>query len=77
MTPDNLYTVYDKASLTYAPPFTSRNDATAKRSFAEMTKNHPYKNDMELYYIGRFWADTAQIEMEEKKILIQTEEDNG
>lgn len=73
---ENLYTVYDKTALTYSPPFTAANDATAKRSFKEMIKNHPYKTDMELYYIGQFHPGEGTIEPQEKT-LIKTEEEDA
>lgn len=60
----NLYTMRDRLSGTYGSPFTSVNDASAKRdfnAFCKLPQNQYLSGDMELYKLGEFESDTGEI----------------
>lgn len=54
-----IYTIYDKKSLTYEPPRYLINEATAKRLFtlivsSEQHKYRSFATDYEIYFLGKF-----------------------
>lgn len=59
-----LYTVKDKVSTEYAPPFLARTDMSAIRTFQHMLQGDKiaYAEDFELYRIGDFDIDTGSVQ---------------
>lgn len=59
-----MYSIYDRAACEYAPPFLSRNDATAIRMYSGYLKGVPEnvsKSDFVLSYIADWDADLGKI----------------
>lgn len=58
-----LYSVYDKVSEQYAPPFVSSTDKAAVRMFDSMLKGGKitYADDLVLYRFADFDAEHCQI----------------
>ena len=59
-----LYTVKDRISAEYAPPFLARTDLSAIRTFQHMLQGDKitYAEDFELYRIGDFDVDTGIVQ---------------
>jgi len=59
----NMYAVYDKIAMEFAPPYLGRNDAVAIRGFKTLmsTEKVQVPNDFRLYRIGEFDADNGVI----------------
>lgn len=64
----NIYSIYDRVSKEYAPPFLAKNDGMAKRMFTASVHKDilPIKtlsvDDFGLYVLGEFDTETAQIQ---------------
>lgn len=56
-----LYSVYDRLSGVYNPPFPAQNDACAVRYFNEVASKSYCGNDYELYKCGEFSQDSGVI----------------
>lgn len=57
----NMFVVRDVLSGQCGVPRCEFNEATAKRSFADMIRNNFNKGDYELYYVGQFDCLTGSI----------------
>ena len=73
-----IYSIKDTKGSEFAPPFISRTDLSAIRSFQEMIHGGKivYADDFELYRIGSFDIDTGII-VPETPILLDTPFDDG
>lgn len=49
----NIYTIYDTGAEEFGPIFSANNDVTAQRNFIEIVKNSSFKDEYELYRIGK------------------------
>lgn len=72
------YAVYDRKAELYSAPFLEVTDGTAIRALQEAIKdgNHPFaKNpgDYSLHRLGTFEDKTAEIQVEDKKKIIELE----
>lgn len=71
----NLYAIYDRIAQRYFPPFVSDNNETAKRSFAQMSRNSESSffqspSDYELMQLGDFDPSDAQIDVLDRPLFI-------
>lgn len=69
----NLYCLRDNVAEIHLPPFTSQSDATAERSFRNWLSDPANKmaaTDYDLYHIGNFDPDDAQLNGLDKPALI-------
>lgn len=59
-----LYTVKDKISGEFAPPFLARTDPAAVRTFQHMLQGDKiaYAEDFELYRIGEYDVDSGSVQ---------------
>lgn len=69
-----LYCVHDMKAAQYLPPFTSMNDATAKRQFASavVDEGHEFSRhaeDYSLWKVGTFDGDNARIKGKKQMII--------
>lgn len=67
-----LYVVYDEVAEVHTAPITLKNDAVAKRWFAERMSKVNDPTDFKLYLIGQYDEDTGIIQAITEKILIDT-----
>lgn len=60
----NIYVIKDKAADSYCPPFLAKNHFVARRSFDQFVSgipDHVPSSDFEIYQIGTFDDDSAEI----------------
>lgn len=74
----HLYSVMDIKAEVYFPPFTSENDGSASRQFADLvadpqTKLHKHPEDFRLYRVGSFHADTGVVVPDSAGVVMVTD----
>lgn len=57
----NVYTVFDKKSRRYSPPWLAENDSTAQRDFDSRAGSLKYFDDLTPMRIGSFDEFTGQL----------------
>lgn len=57
----NLYSIKDSGAGIYMSPFTSVNDSTAMRNYKKTALSVEFTEDLDLYKIGTFNTDTAEV----------------
>ena len=62
-----LYWMYDADAKQSAPVFEATNDLIAIRKVEQLNKDNPYKDRIELWYLGWTDHDTMEIEIELKR----------
>lgn len=55
-----LYSIYDKVAQRFNAPFIAENDDVANRSFQNGLKNQPFAEDLDLYCLGTFFAESEK-----------------
>lgn len=55
-----IFAIRDKL-VGFGQPFTAYSKEVAKRDFGNAMKNNPCAEDMELYYLGEYDSETANI----------------
>lgn len=58
--PFYLYTVYDDKTEEFAPPFVAKNDKAATRMFLHSIDKLPYKEDMSLFKIAKWFPNSEK-----------------
>lgn len=68
---NKLFSVFDKVSSDFAPPFVAKNANVARRFLESSFKRTPElnRNDFELYEMGSFDSETGKIDCLEKPVV--------
>ena len=65
----NLYLVYDKVAKEHGPLFEAKNDAIAKRMYANLMKNNPVPDDFLLVSVGLLNRKTPDAEANDVSVI--------
>lgn len=68
----SLYVVYDEVAELYTAPLTLKNDAVAKRWFAQQMSKANDPTDYKLYKVGEYDENTGIITASPSPILLDT-----
>lgn len=56
-----IYTVYDRVTSEYSAPISFINDEDAMRRLYQAYVNNPFRDDLEIYFIGEFDSEVGRI----------------
>lgn len=68
-----LCVIYDLVSVEYSMPIAFNNVDCAKRYFQQLKMKNPNYGDLELYYIGNYNSESAEIILLPKTLLMRGE----
>lgn len=68
-----LCVIYDLVSVEYSMPISFNNVDCAKRYFQQLKTKNPNYTDLELYYIGNYNNESAEITLVPKTLLMRGE----